>query len=57
MPPLFMIRLFHSPYRQWYWIFRVDIIGRKVKFQFYKHENKCWDLNRLYRDLLRAIKA
>jgi len=52
-----MIRLFHSPYRQWYWIFRVDIIGRKVKFQFYKHENKCWDLNRLYRDLLRAIKA
>jgi len=51
---LFYKRFGYDSCKQWYWILRIDLSLPII--QFYKHENKCWDLNCLMKELIGRTK-
>ena len=54
--PIFYKRFFYNKYKQWYWLFRIDILNGRLSIQFFKHENMCWDINRLLKIAIDSIR-
>jgi len=50
--PLYYRRFKYSPYKQWYWYLRLDLVNGFPHVQFVKHENKVWDFNILLKEVI-----
>jgi hypothetical protein len=53
---IFYKRFFYNECKQWYWVFRIDILNKKLKIYFWKQENPTWDINILYKKLRDSLE-
>jgi hypothetical protein len=51
--PLFYKRFGYKSTKQWYYVLRIDWVRWHPRILFWRHENKCWDLNVLLLEALR----